>query len=110
MELTTEQFEQKLKNGEKMVVEFWAPWCGPCKVMKPTFEKVSQSLRSENFAVSLYTINVDANREIAQRYGVRSIPTIKVFNSGKDVVTKVGLQKENEIKGKMALAEDGLNY
>jgi thioredoxin 1 len=98
MELTTEQFEQKLKNGEKMVVEFWAPWCGPCKMMKPTFEKVSQNLKNENYGVSLYTINVDSNREIAQRYGVRSIPTTKAFSGGKESSTKVGVLGESQIK------------
>ena len=98
MELTTEQFEQKLKNGEKMVVEFWAPWCGPCTMMKPTFEKVSISLRNENYGVSLYTINVDSNREIAQRYGVRSIPTTKAFSNGKESSTKVGVLGESQIK------------
>ena len=98
MELTTEQFEQKLRNGEKMVVEFWAPWCGPCKMMKPTFEKVSQNLKIENFAVNLYTINVDSNREIAQRYGVRSIPTTKAFYGGKESSTKVGVLGESQIK------------
>jgi thioredoxin 1 len=98
MELTTEQFEQKLRNGEKMVVEFWAPWCGPCKMMKPTFEKVSQNLRNENFAVNLYTINVDSNREIAQKYGVRSIPTTKAFSEGRESSTKVGVLGETQIK------------
>ena len=98
MELTSEQFEQKMKSGEKMVVEFWAPWCGPCKMMKPTFEKVSQNLKNENYGVSLYTINVDSNREIAQRYGVRSIPTTKAFSGGKESSTKVGVLGESQIK------------
>ncbi len=98
MELTTEQFEQKLKKGEKMFVEFWALWCGPCKRMKPTFEKVSQNLKNENYGVSLYTINVDSNREIAQRYGVRSIPTTKAFSGGKESSTKVGVLGESQIK------------
>ena len=42
MEITTEELKQKIENGEKLVVDFWAPWCGPCKIMKPIFEKVSQ--------------------------------------------------------------------
>jgi thioredoxin 1 len=98
MELTSEQFEQKMKSGEKMVVEFWAPWCGPCKMMKPTFEKVSQNLRNENFGVTLYTMNVDSNRDTAMKYGIRSIPTTKAFSNGKESSTKVGVLGESQIK------------
>jgi thioredoxin 1 len=78
------------------MVEFWADWCGPCKMMKPIFEKVSSENSSE---VQMYTLNIDNNREVAVSLGIRSIPTVKVFNSGQIVETKVGLLNETQIKG-----------
>jgi thioredoxin 1 len=77
------------------MVEFWADWCGPCKMMKPIFERVSQSNESE---VQMYTLNIDNNREVAVSLGIRSIPTIKMFNSGEVIETKVGLMNESQIK------------
>jgi thioredoxin 1 len=77
------------------MVEFWADWCGPCKMMKPIFERVSQSNESE---VQMYTLNIDNNREVAVSLGIRSIPTIKMFNSGEVIETKVGLMNELQIK------------
>ncbi len=96
MEISSVDLQQKINNGEKLMVEFWADWCGPCKMMKPIFEKVSSENSSE---VQMYTLNIDNNREVAASLGIRSIPTVKVFNSGQIVETKVGLLNETQIKG-----------
>jgi thioredoxin 1 len=96
MEISSVDLQQKINNGEKLMVEFWADWCGPCKMMKPIFEKVSSENSSE---VQMYTLNIDNNREVAVSLGIRSIPTVKVFNSGQIVETKVGLLNETQIKG-----------
>ena len=77
-------------------MDFHATWCGPCKIMKPTFEKLTTENTSE---VQMYTIDVDLNREIAISLGIRSVPTIKVFNKGEVVETKVGVLSEGQIKG-----------
>jgi thioredoxin 1 len=95
MEISSVDLQQKINNGEKLMVEFWADWCGPCKMMKPIFERVSQSNESE---VQMYTLNIDNNREVALSLGIRSIPTIKMFNSGEVIETKVGLMNESQIK------------
>jgi thioredoxin 1 len=95
MEISSVDLQQKINNGEKLMVEFWADWCGPCKMMKPIFERVSQSNESE---VQMYTLNIDNNREVAVSLGIRSIPTIKMFNSGEVIETKVGLMNESQIK------------
>jgi thioredoxin 1 len=95
MEITANELQEKINNGEKVIVEMWAPWCGPCRMMKPTFEKVANENTSD---VQMYTLNIDENREIAMTYGVRSIPTIKVFNGGEVTDTKVGLLQEQGIK------------
>ena len=94
MEISSVELQQKINKGEKLMVEFWAEWCGPCKVMKPIFEKVASSNQSD---VQMYTLNIDNNHEIAVSLGVRSIPTIKMFNSGQVVQTKVGFINESQI-------------
>jgi thioredoxin 1 len=96
MEITSKELEKKIKNGEKLIVSFKAKWCSPCSVMGPVFEKVV----SENTTdVQMYTMDVDQNRDVAVKLGVRSVPTIKVINGGDVVTTKVGVLKEDEIKG-----------
>ena len=95
MEISSVELQQKINNGDKMIVEFWAEWCGPCKMMKPIFEKVASTNESE---VKMYTLNIDNNREVALSLGIRSIPTVKMFNSGSVVETKVGMMNEGQIK------------
>lgn len=96
MEISSVDLTDKIKSGKKVIVEFWAEWCGPCRIMKPIFEKVSTDNSSE---VEMYTMNVDLNRQFSVEYGIRSIPTIKIFNDGKVVETKVGVLGEQEMKG-----------
>jgi thioredoxin 1 len=96
MEITAEQLKEKIKNGDKVVIDFSTNWCGPCKIMKPTFEKLANENTTE---VGMYTMDVDLNREVAMSLGIRSVPTIKVFNAGQIVETKVGVLNEGQIKG-----------
>jgi thioredoxin 1 len=96
MEISSVDLQQKINNGEKVIVDFHTQWCGPCKMMKPTFEKLTTENTSE---VQMYTMDVDLNREIAISLGIRSVPTIKVFNKGEVVETKVGVLSEGQIKG-----------
>ncbi len=94
MEISSVELQQKINEGEKLMVEFWAEWCGPCKMMKPIFEKVASTNQSD---VKMYTLNIDNNREVAMSLGIRSIPTVKMFNAGQVVETKIGLLSENQI-------------
>ena len=94
MEISSVELQEKINAGEKVIVEFWAEWCGPCKMMKPVFEKVATSNESN---VQMYTMNVDMNREVAASLGIRSIPTVKTFNEGQVIETKVGLLNEGQI-------------
>lgn len=98
MEITQEKLQEKINNGDKLVVDFYTDWCNPCKMMKPIFEKVSEQFRNENSEVQLYTMNVEKNRDIAVKYGIRAVPTIKVFNNGDVVDSKSGVQMEGQIK------------
>ena len=94
MEISSVDLQQKINNGEKVIVEFCAEWCGPCKMMKPIFERVANSNQSD---VQMYTMNVDMNRESAASLGIRSIPTVKVFNTGEVIHTQVGVMNESQI-------------
>ena len=96
MEINTKELKEKITNGEKVIVEFWAQWCGPCRMMKPVFESVAKENQS---GVQMYTMDVDSNRELAGELGIRSIPTVKVFSNGQLVETKVGMLQEGHIKG-----------
>ena len=95
MEISGDELTKKISSGKKIIVEFWAEWCGPCKMMKPVFEKVSTENETE---VEMYTMNVDLNKEISSTLGIRSIPTVKIFNDGNVVDTRVGVMAENNIK------------
>jgi thioredoxin len=106
MEITKEELKQKIENGEKLVVDFWAPWCGPCKTMKPIFERVSEEYRSDNSEVQLYTLNVEENKEFAAELGIRAIPTVKTFSNGEQKFSSPGMLQEDKIK---ELASELLN-
>jgi thioredoxin len=98
MEITTEELKQKIENGDKLIVDFHGVWCGPCKVMKPAFEKLAEEYRKENSEVQLYTMDVDKNKEFVSSLGVRAIPTVKSFSGGKEVYSQPGMQMEGQIK------------
>lgn len=96
MEINANQLQEKINSGEKIIVEFWAPWCGPCRIMKPGFEKIAEQNKS---SVKMYTMNIDENRDTAVNLGIRSIPTTKIFNSGETIETRVGVLSEQQING-----------
>jgi len=96
MEISSVDLQQKINNGDKIIVEFWAEWCGPCRMMKPIFEKVANDNSSD---VQMYTMNIDQNQGVAASLGIRSIPTIKMFNASQVIDTRVGVLNESQING-----------
>lgn len=95
MEISSVDLQEKINNGEKIILKLSASWCGPCRLLTPIFEKVASENTSD---VQMYSMDVDLNREIAMTLGVRSVPTIKLFNAGEVIETKVGVLTEGQIK------------
>lgn len=89
--------EQVLKAKQPVFVDFWAPWCGPCKIVGPVVEELGKEYEGK---LKVVKINVDDNPDTAGKYSVMSIPTLMVFKGGQPVKTIVGAQpKENLKKG-----------
>ena len=97
--LTTDTFIDTLQTSSVLVlVDFWAEWCGPCKMIAPTLEKLSQEYAGK---IKIVKLNVDNYPDIAQQYNVRSIPNLMFFVDGAPVASVVGSDKEgieNQIK------------
>mgnify|MGYP001585348881 CR=1 FL=1 len=101
--LTDVTFQKEvLESKTPVVVDFWAPWCGPCKVMGPIFEELSKGYPET--ALKFAKINVDENSKIPSKFGVMSIPTLIVFKNGKPAEQFTGVQDKNHLKKKL----DGL--
>jgi thioredoxin 1 len=94
--VTTEDFESKvLRSGEPMVVDFWAEWCGPCRMMAPVLEQLADEMQG---TVSFAKLNVDENPDLSARYEVEGIPTLLVFAQGKEVGRIVGFAPKVHIQ------------
>ena len=90
LQFTDQNFEQEvLKSDQPVLVDFWAPWCGPCQMMGPILEELEKDLSGK---VKIGKLNVDENQVVAGEYGVMSIPTLIIFKDGTIVKQFVGVQ------------------
>ena len=98
IEITSkEQFDEAIKSENLTIVDFWAVWCGPCRVLKPLLHKIA----GEHPEIQLLTVDVDANQELAAEYDINSIPAVFMFKNGEIVDNFVGVMPENEILEKI---------
>jgi thioredoxin 1 len=98
IEITSkDQFDEAVKSETLTIVDFWAVWCGPCRVLKPLLHKIA----GEHPEIQLLTVDVDANQELAAQYDINSIPAVFMFKNGEIVDNFVGVMPENEILEKI---------
>ena len=95
LEINANDFQAEvLEAKETVLVDFWAPWCGPCRMQAPVLEKFAE----ENPAVKVVKVNVDDNQELAMEHNISSIPTLLVFKNGEAVNFAVGLQSKTALE------------
>jgi thioredoxin 1 len=95
VKVTDSSFEHDvLKSSQPVVVDFWAEWCGPCRMIGPALEEIATEMQGK---VKIAKVNVDENPGIASRYGIRSIPTLLLFKNGQQAGQKVGAAPKGDL-------------
>lgn len=97
-EFTDDNFQDSALNGGVSVVDFWAEWCGPCRLIGPVVEELSKEFDGK---AVIGKLNVDDNREIAAQFGIMSIPTLLLFKNGQLVDKHVGVASKSDLKKKI---------
>lgn len=96
--LTNETFDQFIKDNSPVLIDFWATWCGPCRMLSPTVDDLATEYDGR---VTVAKCNVDDCEDLASRFGIRNIPTILFFKNGQMVDRAVGLQSKQDLKLKL---------
>ncbi len=96
VELTDDNFKNEVtENKEVILVDFWAPWCGPCLILSPVIEEIAKEYQDK---IKIGKLNVDKSEKVASEYNIMSIPTLIIFKDGKPVDQMVGITSKETIK------------
>jgi thioredoxin 1 len=98
LELNSKNFEDAIRNNRSLVVDCWAPWCGPCRMMSPIIDELAADLKGK---ITFGKLNTDENQDIASRYQVQAIPTLLIFKDGKLADRKVGALPKKVLAGEL---------
>ncbi len=99
LEVTQENFEKEvLKSDKAVLVDFWAPWCMPCKIIAPVMEKISEEMKAE---IRVMKSNVDEAPEVATELSIMNIPTLLLFKDGKEIARMIGVNSKEAIEAKI---------
>lgn len=93
--LTQKDFDEAIRAEKTALVDFWAPWCGPCRMIAPHVEAVAQKLVGKT---AFFKVNIDENIGLAERYDVQSIPTLVIFKDGKEANRLIGVRGREDIE------------
>ncbi len=99
-ELNKESFQEFVKKNGVCVIDFWAPWCAPCKMIEPILEELEEEMNGIAFG----KVNTDENQELAMKYGIMSIPTLLIFKNGELADMLIGVVPKEEIKERIGHA------
>ena len=94
-QLTSQEVKEKINNKENFVLDLFATWCGPCKVLMGNLGALEKS--GEALPMNIYTLDIDSDRDFVMELGIRSVPTLKVYKGGEEVFSNVGVMTQSQL-------------